>query len=106
MKILDLCICDENEMVYAKTEKEFFGYFECDGDWKGYYKNLKAGSLDKISFTLKDVYKDVFVVDDGGELIRLKDGSYMRICWRGCACRVWPEKDEEFTEYLDSMLNL
>ena len=103
MKVLDMCVCDENNMVFKSSVREFFEEFECRS-WRDYYNYLKECSLDILSFNYEDIDRSVFVIDDGGELIRLKDGCYVEICWRGDCCRVWFEFDDEKVEFMDNKL--
>lgn len=97
MKVIDFCYCEEKDRVCKMEEKEFFE----GGSFREYYKDMCRGSLDKIWFKFKDVDVDVFVYLDGGDMIRLKNGEYVNVCWRGDMCRVWVEDDEEFLEELE-----
>lgn len=98
MKVIDLCA---NEVVRMKMED----VFEYDGYcWKGFYNKLLDCSLDRINFKYEDIDRNVFVLDDGGDLIRLKDGRYMNVCWRGDVCRVWKE-DEYMCKRYDMVFN-
>lgn len=97
MKVIDFCYCEEKDRVCRMEEREFFE----EGSFREYYSNMCVGSLDKIWFKFKDVDVDVFVYLDGGEMIRLKSGEYVNVCWRGSMCRVWLEDDEEFLEELE-----
>lgn len=97
MKIIDLCYVEEENVVSVKEEKEFFE----EGSFREYFRNMYRGSLDKIWFKFKDVDVDIFVYLDGGDMIRLKNGEYINVCWRGDMCRVWVEDDEEFLEELE-----
>lgn len=103
MKVLDMCVCDENEMVDKIKVKEFFGEFGCIS-WREYFECLEEGSLDILSFNYEDIDRSVFVIDDGGELIRLKNGCYVNICWRGDCCRIWFECDDEKIEFMNNKL--
>lgn len=98
MKVIDLCA---NEVVRMKME-DVFGY---EGNcWKGFYRDLLVGSLDEINFKYEDIDRSVFVLGDGGDLLRLKDGRYINVCWRGDMCRVW-EEDEYMCRRCDMVFD-
>lgn len=91
VKVLDLCVVGENN-VSEYDEKELFEY---EGkSWNRYIRNINDGNLDGVYLQKKDVDTSVFIIADGGELIRLKDGTYLNVCWRGDCCRVWEEDSE------------
>ena len=99
MKIIDMCICEEDKKVYKKDARHFME--EWNG-WRGYYNALMWGSLDEIWFRFEDIDRSVFIVEDGGDVIRLKSGEYVSVCWRGLHCRVWSMwDDKETTEMYD-----
>lgn len=89
MKVIDLCICDENKAYSAKPEEIF------DGTWKEYYESLCEGAIEEIDFELKDIDKRYFIILDGGEAIRLKCGAILEICWRFGECHIWPMDVED-----------
>lgn len=97
MKILDLNSVDLNVEVWDEYELNEDG-------WKGYWEDIKMGCLDRIGFSYKDIDKKVYVAGDGGELFRLKDGTWMNICWRFGECRIWVEEDPETLELLRKKL--
>ena len=97
MKVIDFCYVEEKDRVCVKEEREFFE----EGSFRNYFRDMCRGSLDKIWFSFKDVDVNVFVYLDGGDMIRLKNGEYVNVCWRGDMCRVWVEDDEEFLEELE-----
>ena len=100
IKVIDLCVCDECDLLDLVNEKDFWDNMGFD-NWLDYYESLCECSLDMIDFNIEDIEKDIFVIDDGGELIRLKSGIYMCICWRGEECRVWRCEDYELIELLN-----
>ena len=102
VKVLDLCVVDENKNVHFSDEKDLFEYE--NGKWEDYVAKLNSCNLDNYKLKVDDVDKDVFIIDDGGELIRLKDGSYIEICWRMDLCRMWKENDEERIKYFEEKL--
>lgn len=89
MKVIDTI---GGEVIRMST-KDVFEYE--GGNWRGYYNSLKQCSLDTIDFNYEDINKQVFVIEDGGEIINLNDGRWMNVSWRGTACRVWEEEDED-----------
>lgn len=122
MKVLDLCK-DFDEQVCEMDEQEFFNdfgsdfwdeqYDEDDDDeelyeisgWEKYYDEMISGDFrhDKW-FGFEDIDQNVFIMDDGGDLIRLKNGEYVNICWRSHSCRIWKEQDEEACKYYNDRL--
>ena len=100
VKVLDMQVCDENKMVFMMNSDELFE------DWKSYYNEIKNGYGYKLGFTYRDIDKKVFIIDDGGELIRLKNGKYVNICWRGDMCAVWYEDDEDMIKFYNEKLNV
>ena len=85
--ILDLCCYAESDQITEASEYEeevLDGMDEC-------FKSLHDCSLDKLWFDYKDINQKVFVMDDGGDILLLKDGSLVNVCWRGDQCRVWKE---------------
>lgn len=99
MKIIDFCYCEEKDRVYKVSEKEFFD----GGNYREYYENMVEGSLDKIWFKFEEVDKNLFVILDGGDIIRLKNGKYVNVCWRGSKCRVWELDNWELEVDLNNM---
>lgn len=99
VKVLDMLCVDENDMIYKEREDELFG------GWRNYICEIKLGSIDDIDFVYEDVDKSVFIIEDGGELIRLKNGKYVNICWRFSMCRVWYEDDEDMIKFYNEKLN-
>lgn len=97
INLIELNCCDENDMIKKVNVDEIFD------SWKEYYNEIVSGSLDTIEFKYKDIDKSVFYVDDGGELIRLINGSYYNICWRCECCRVWIEDDDEMINYYNKL---
>ena len=94
MKIIDLCCCDRNEAVYNVNARQFFADTEY-GNWRGYYNSLVEGSRDTIEFEFDEIDRRVFIIDDGGEIVRLRDGRYFEICWRFGECAIWLVDDFE-----------
>ena len=72
--VLDKCVVNEDNSVYNMTEDELFGSFE------DYIESVNKGNLDGKYFDIGDVDTSVFIIDDGGELFRLKDGTYINVC--------------------------
>lgn len=99
MKVIDFCYCEEKDRVYKISEKEFFD----GGNYREYYENMVMGSLDEIWFKFEDVDKNLFVILDGGDVIRLKNGKYVNVCWRGSMCRVWEMDNWELEVDLNDM---
>lgn len=102
VKVLDLCVVDEDQMVDEQDEKELFTYE--GGNFKRYIEQVNMCNLDDEVFDQDEIDKSVFVVDDGGELFRTKDGRYYEVCWRGDDCRVWQEDDKDRIAWFDSKL--
>lgn len=96
--VLDKCVVDENKSVYNMTEDELIGSFE------DYIESVNQGNLDNKHFDIGEVDTSVFIIDDGGELFRLKDGTYINVCWRGGQCRIWPEDDADVIAYYNEKL--
>lgn len=94
MKIINLCCCDKNDAVYKVSAREFFKDAEY-GNWRGYYESLVEGSNDNVEFEFDEIDRSLFVLDDGGDIIRLKDGRYYEVCWRFGECIVWLVDDFE-----------
>ena len=89
----------------AKLDVEIWDEHELDEDgWVGYWNAMQYGCLDDIEVNYDDIDRKVYVVSDGGELFRLKDGRWMNICWRGAACHIWEEDDPETLEIIKSRL--
>ena len=103
--ILDLCVCDEDYKTYTAPENEVFEYNE-PHTWAGYISSINASNLDGVYFPLSNIDKTIFIIDDGGELFRLKTGAYMNVCWRGSMCRVWVEDDEDRIKYFNEKLSV
>lgn len=104
MKVLDMGYCNEKDMLSTRSVKDTFIY---EGrSWKGYYYKMLFGSLDEINFKYEDIDRRYFIMEDGGELIVLKDGTILNVCWRGDMCRVWEEDDEEKISFIKRMLGL
>ena len=101
MKIIDMCICEEGKKVYKEDARRFMEEWK---GWRGYYNTLLWGSVDEIWFMFEDIDRSVFIVEDGGEVIRLKSGEYVNVCWRGLRCRVWSMWDDhEATKVYDEL---
>ena len=99
MKVIVFCDCEKEDMVCEVSEKEFFD----GGSFREYYENMVDGSLDEIWFKFEDVDKKLFVCLDGGDVIRLKNGKYVNVCWRGSMCRVWELDNWELEVDLNDM---
>lgn len=91
--VFDKCVVDDSKAVSEYEPKELFQYE--GGSFLNYIRSVNNGNLDGEYFNPEDVDRSVFIIDDGGELFRLKNGTYINVCWRGGQCRVWPEDDEE-----------
>ena len=100
MKFIDFDL----NVTYKKTVKETFEY---NGrSWRNYYKDLVRGSfLNEIDFEYEDIDRTCFVLYDGGEGIRLKNGTWIVICWRGSECRVWKETNTRTIRMLNKLYN-
>lgn len=103
IKLLDLCICGEDNIDIVDSKEMFEEY---NGRWDNYIRSVNNCNIDGEWFVLSDVDKNVFILDDGGELFRLKDGYYVTVCWRGDCCRVWYEDDEERIKYFNDKLKV
>ena len=99
MKVIDFCYCEEENRVCEISEEEFFG----GGNYREYYENMVEGSLDEIWFKFEDVDNKLFVILDGGDIIRLNNGKYVNVCWRGSMCRVWELDNWELEVNLNDM---
>ncbi|MGN1229205.1 MAG: hypothetical protein ACI4T5_06060 [Prevotella sp.] len=97
MKVLDLNSVDLNVEVWDEHELSEDG-------WVGYWNDMQDGCLDDIEINYDDIDRTVYVAGDGGELFRLKDGTWMNICWRFGQCRIWVEEDPETLELLKEKL--
>lgn len=104
MKVLDLCVIGDDN-VHQVSPASMFEYSQ-PRSWSGYIADVNDGNLDGEYFELQDVDKRVFIIDDGGELFRLKDGSYWNVCWRGDTCRVWEEDDPDRIAHFNAKLGL
>ena len=104
MKVLDLTIVGDDN-VYQASPADIFEYSD-PSSWYGYIVDINVGNLDGIHLTLGEIDRRVFVIDDGGELIRLRDGTYLNVCWRGKRCRVWEEDDPDRVAALDAQLGI
>lgn len=100
MKVLDMCVVDEKDRVYEATEEDMVG------EWDDYIDSINCGNLDEIYLTPEEVDKEVFILLDGGEVIHLKDGAYLNLCWRGCTARAWFEEDEDTLNYYNTHLTV
>lgn len=103
IKILDLCVVNEDNNIWYADPEEIFEYEE-PRSWKGYIDRLNNCNLDNLTFNLDNIDTSVFIIDDGGELFRTNDGVYYEVCWRGDMCRVWEEDDDERIEYFEEKL--
>lgn len=99
--VIDLCCVNESDMVINASPLEYLEYTD---SWESYYEELLDGSLDDVWFDLEDIDQNLFIIDDGGEMIRLKDGTLVNVCFRGDSCHVWEEDDDERIEYIDYLL--
>ena len=99
MKVIDFCYCEKEDMVYKISEEEFFD----GGSFREYYEEMVYGSLDEIWFKFEDIDKGLFVILDGGDIIRLKNGKYVNVCWRGGMCRIWELDNWELEVDLNDM---
>lgn len=112
VNVLDLCYQDPEIELW--DEEELFGGYsdKYEGDirnisgWDLYIENLNNNNLDGIIFKKADIKLNTFIIDDGGELIKLKNGQYWNICWRYHQCRIWLEEDEKQIKYLNKKLQL
>ena len=103
IKVIDLlCDFDESDLMRLIDEKDFWDSMGCD-NWLDYYESLCECSLDMIDFNIDDIEKDVFVIDDGVEIIKLKSECYMCVCWRDEVCRVWKCEDDELVEFVNEL---
>ena len=96
--VIDLCCVNESDMVQNQSPLDIIG------SWKDYYERLCIGSLDGVWFDLDDIDQSLFIIDDGGEMIRLKDGSFVNIVFRGDQCRMFEEDDDEQIDYIQELL--
>ena len=96
--VIDLCCVNESDMVQHQSPLDIIG------SWVDYYESLCIGSLDGVWFDLDDIDQRLFIIDDGGEMIRLKDGSFVNIVFRGGQCRMFEEDDEERIDYIQELL--
>lgn len=99
MKVIDFCYCEEKDKIMNISEEEAFN----GGSFGEYYEEMVDGSLDEIWFKFEDVDRSLFVYLDGGDIIRLKNGTYVNVCWRGGMCRVWELDDWELEADLNTM---
>lgn len=97
--VFDKCIVDDNDAVSKYDPEELFG-----ASFPEYIEDVNDGNLDHEHFNIEDVDTSVFIIDDGGELFRLKNGTYINVCWRGSYCRVWPEDDQEMIDIYNEKL--
>ena len=104
MKILDLCSYEPDNIFEAKP-RDMFEY-SSPRSRSGYLDSVNSGNLDGMCFELSEIDKKVFIIDDGGELFRLKDGTYINVCLRGDVCRVWEEDNEERIKYFNEKLGI
>ena len=99
MKVKTVELCAIPVDVELRDDDELF-----DG-WSSYIQELNKCNLDGIKLSKSEVDLNVFVIDDGGELIRLRNGEYYNVCWRGSLCRVWREDDPKVVKTLNRYLS-
>lgn len=82
------------------SAKEFFDFN--GGSWRSYYRDLVRGSfLNEVYFQFEEIEKSIAVLEEDGEILKLKNGDWVHVCWRGEQCRIWKEQDEEVCGELD-----
>lgn len=96
--LIDLCMVNEEDVV----EEMDLNQIE---EFNDYIDEVFACSLDPIDFDEFDIDKRFWILEDGGEAIRLKDGRYFETCFRGNMCRVWEADNEELIALLDKYVN-
>ena len=102
MKILDTMFCAKEDMLQEGTMEELFGY-----NWEEYYEHLEEGDfLNEIWFRLQDIDTEIFIMNEDGETLFLKDGAIVQTCWRYNQCRIWEVVDEEHIAYYKSLRSL
>lgn len=96
--VIELNCVNESDMVSLTSPEEYIG------NWKDYYDSIDYNSMDDVWFDFNDIDQSLFIIDDGGEMIRLKDSTLVNIVFRGDSCRLWKEHDKEKIEYIDYLL--
>ena len=96
--VIELNCVNESDMLSNSSPLEFID------SWESYYEELEYGSLDDIWFDLADIDQNVYILDDGGEMIRLKDGTFVNIVFRGDSCHIWEEDDDDKIEFINYLL--
>lgn len=94
--IINLCSCDENKV--SKMDLEMEEEFKIELD------EIFECSLDELDFEKKDINKKFWILDDGGDMIVLKDGRIINVCFRYGMCRIWEEDDEELISYIKEII--
>lgn len=105
MKIKYYCALDEEEnRLTEREESEFFQDFE-GGNFKAYYDFVLKYCLypEEVDFKFEEIDTSVYIELDGGEMIRLKTGEYVNICWRYNSCRVWRETNKSTIDWLNNI---
>lgn len=95
-----------NLTIFLRQSQEIYFEYSSPRSWSGYLDSVNFGNLDSMCFELSEIDKNVFIIDDGGELFRLKDGTYINVCWRGDTCRVWEEDNEERIKHFNEKLGI
>lgn len=102
MKVLDTMFAKKEDMLQEGTMEELYGF-----DWEEYYEQLEEGDfLNEIWFRLQDVDTEIFIMNEDGETLFLKDGTIVQTCWRGGQCRLWKVEDEEYIAFYKSLRSL
>lgn len=90
------------EEVYKDNTKNVFEFN--GGNWRRYFNDLVKGDFcDDIDFKFEDIDSSVIVLNDDGEVLRMKDGSYRNVCWRGEQCRVWRSNKDDVQVYNEKL---
>lgn len=100
--IVDLRYENEEDMVYEADQegRECFEE-ELDRIFSGSSEDL---TFEPLEFERKDVNENVFIIGDGGDLIMLKNGILVNVCFRGCECSTWKEDSTSTVRYIKGVL--
>ena len=73
--VLDKCVVDDSKAVSKERTEDILG-----GSFEDYIERFNECNLDDFNFDINDIDTSVFIIDDGGELFRTKNGDYINVC--------------------------
>jgi len=98
-------------MIEVVEEEELFDVFVDDEHdekgWALFIKKLNDGNLDGYRLNKDKIDLTIYFIDDiSGEVIRLRNGIYLNVDWRGDVCRVWREESSRTIQMLNKYFNM